>query len=172
MKQGIHLGPPPPRSPAPAGATLFIASALALVLGWLYVSARTQSASLARDVERLEGVLSETSTRPTTPEIRLIAARLRLALDSGASRAVPPTTLLHLVESALPEGVQVTRISFGPSPGPALTLEASAASGDRVTELQKRLMASPLVATASLLEERRLPDRSLAIRAQVGIQGK
>jgi len=153
-------------------AILIAAAAVALVLGVLYQRARVDVTSLAIEVARLEEVLSEAPRATSTEEARLVAARLRLALDSGAAGSIPPTTLLHLVDSTLPDGVKLTRISFGPSPTPSLTLEASAASGDRVTELERRLARSPLVSTTSLLEERRLPDGRLAIRLQVGVERK
>jgi hypothetical protein len=143
---------------------------VALVLGVLYQRARADVASLAIEVGRLEEVISDALPATSTEEARLVAVRLRLALDSGAAGSIPPTALLRLVESTLPDGVQLTRISFGPSP--SLTLEASAASGDRVTELQRRLARSPLVSAPSLLEERRLPDGRLAVRLQVGVERK
>jgi sulfite exporter TauE/SafE len=169
MKDGIHLGPPPGRSPAVRTAILVAAAVLALALGVLYQRARADVRSLAREVERLEEALSQASPAPSTAEARLVAARLRLALASGASSSVPPTALLRLVETALPGGVRLSRVSFGSSPSPSLTLEASSASSDRVTELQRRLAASPLVSSTALLEERRLPEGRLAIRLQVSI---
>jgi hypothetical protein len=152
---------------------LIAAAAGAIVLGVLYQRARAEVVLLASEVGRLEeAALSEASPSAPTEEARLVAARLRLALDSGASSAFPPTALLRLVETALPGEVLLTRLSFGSSPSPSLTLEASAASGDRVTELQRRLAGSPLVSTTSLLEERRLPDGRLAIRVQVAVERK
>jgi hypothetical protein len=116
-------------------------------------------------------MLSEASPAASAVEARLVATRLRLALESGAASSVPPTSLLRLVETALPGEVLLESLSFGSNP-PSLTLEASAASGERVTELQRRLAASPLVSTTSLLEERRLPDGRLSTRLQVGIKQK
>ncbi len=172
MKQGIHLGPPPVRAPVLVGARLLAAAAVAVVLGVLYQRARTDVWSLTLEVGRLEEQLSEALPATSTEEARLVAARLRLALDSGAAGSIPPTALLRLVESTLPDRVKLTSISFGTSPSPSLTLEASTASGDRVTELQRRLARSPWVSATSLLEERRLPDGRLAIRLQVGVERK
>lgn len=172
MREGIHLGPRPARSPALVAAMLIGAAAAALLLGALYWRARGDVRSLASEVGRQEQALSETSLSDSTGEFRLLAARLRLALDSGASSSVPPTAFLRLLETALPVGVLLARLSFASSPSPTLTLEASAASGERVTELQRLLSASPLVSTTSLLEERRLPDGRLAVRLQVGVARK
>jgi Tfp pilus assembly protein PilN len=154
-----------------AAVMLLAAAAAAIVLAVLYQRARADAASLASDVERLERMLSEASPAASAVEARLVATRLRLALESGAASSVPPTSLLRLVETALPGEVLLESLSFGSNP-PSLTLEASAASGDRVTELQRRLASSPLVSTTSLLEERRLPDGRLSTRLQVGIKQK
>lgn len=172
MKQGIHLGRPPARSPVLLSGALLVAGLAGLLLGLFYQRTREDVASLGIEVERLEQALLEAPPAVATEEAPLVAARLRLALDSGASSSVPPTALVRLVDHALPDGVLLDRLSFGSSPSPSLTLEASAASGDRVTELQRRLLASPLVSTTTLLEERRLPDHRLSIRLQVGVARK
>ncbi|HEY7699494.1 MAG TPA: PilN domain-containing protein [Vicinamibacteria bacterium] len=169
MKDGIHLGPPPGRSPVARTAILVAATVFALALAVLYLRARAEVRSLGSEVERLEEALSQASPAPSTEEARLVAARLRLALASGASGSVPPTALLRLMETARPSGVRLSKLSFGSSPSPSLTLEATSASSDRVTELQRRLAASPLVSSTTLLEERRLSEDRLAIRLQVGV---
>lgn len=107
---------------------------------------------------------------PSPERARFVAARLRLALDSGVLGTASATALLRLVESALPEGVVLERLSFNASPQQSLTLEAAALGGDPVTELQRRLSASPFVSATSLLEERRRPDGRLAVRIQVGLE--
>jgi hypothetical protein len=170
MKQGINLGPPQSRSKHLVAAMVIAAGAGALVLGALYTRARADVAALAIEVGRLEEALSKAPGASSPEEARFVAARLRLALDSRASSSIPPTALLRLVESALPEGVVLGRISFNATPSPSLTLEATAPGGDRVTDLQRRLAASPWVSTTSLLEERRLPEGRLALRVQVGLE--
>ncbi len=169
MKQGIHLGPPPARSSFLAWTLLFAAAAAAFVLAVLYLEARSEVDALASEVRDLEEALASSSPGPRPDGKRLVAARFRLALDSGAAGAVSPTELLRIAESALPEGVVLGRLSFIASPQPVLTLEASTVAGDRVTEMQRRLLSSPSVATASLLEERRLADGRLGVRIQVGL---
>ena len=169
MKQGIHLGRPPARSKRPVAALLVAAGAAALALAVLYQRARTEVEALAEEVATLSESLME-SPLPSPDQARFVAARLRLALDSGTPGTVAPTALLRLVESALPEGVLLGSLSFNASPQPSLTLEAVALGGDRVTDLERRLSASPSVSTTSLLEERRLPDGRLAVRIQVGLE--
>jgi hypothetical protein len=169
MKQGIYLGRPPARSSLPQTLALAAAAAAALALAFLYQRTRTEVQALASEVRELERSL-ETSTAETDSEgTRLAVERLRLVLGSGAADALPSTELLHLVESALPEGVLLSRLSFNTAPQPILTLEASTLGGERVTEMERRFRASPLVTTTSLLEERRIPDGRLAVRIQVGL---
>lgn len=170
MKQGINLGRPPARSNFLLTVMLVAAGAGALVLAVLYQRARTQVEALGNEVASLSESLTQSPPTPSPDRARLVAARLRLALDSGTPGTVAPTALLRLVESALPEGVLLERLSFNASPQPSLTLEAVALGGDRVTALQRRLSASPSVSTTSLLEERRLPDGRLAVRIQVGLE--
>jgi Tfp pilus assembly protein PilN len=150
-------------------ALLVAAGAAALALAVLYQRARTEVEALAEEVATLSESLTE-SPPPSPDQARFVAARLRLALDSGTPGTVAPTALLRLVESALPEGVLLGSLSFNASPQPSLTLEAVALGGDRVTDLERRLSASPSVSTTSLLEERRLPDGRLAVRIQVGLE--
>jgi hypothetical protein len=169
MKQGIHLGRPPARSSLFVKTLLLASAAAALVLAVLYLEARAEADALASEVQSLEQALASLSPHHRPDGERLVAARLRLALDSGAAGAVSPTELLRLAESALPEGVVLGRLSFNASPQPVLTLEAATFTGDRVTEMQRRLLASPSVATASLLEERLLADGRLGVRIQVGL---
>lgn len=170
MKQGINLGPPPERSSLPLTAMLVAAAAGALVLALLYQRSRTASDSLADEVASLSASLTEYSPAPSEDRARLVAARLRLALESGAPNTVAATALLRLVESALPHGVVIESLLFNARPQQVLTLEAMAPGGDRVTELQRRLSSSPLVSATSVLEERRLSDGRLAIRIQVGLK--
>jgi hypothetical protein len=172
MKQGINLGRPPARSNLLLTAMLVAAGGGTLVLAVLYQVARTEVEALADEVASLSESLEESQPTPSPDRARFVAARLRLALDSAAPESVPPTSLLRLVESVLPEGVLLERLSFDASPRRSLTLEASALGGDRVTELQRRLSVSPSVSTTSLLEERRLPDGWLAVRIQVDLEPK
>ena len=170
MKQGINLGPPPARSKRPVTAMFVAAGAGAIALAVLYQRARTDVEALANEVASLSESLTESQPAPSPDRARLVAARLRLALESGTPGTVAPTALLRLLESALPQGVLLERLSFNASPQPSLTLEAVALGGDRVTALQRRLSASLSVSTTSLLEERRLPDGRLAVRIQVGLE--
>jgi hypothetical protein len=170
MKQGINLGRPRPRSNLLLTSLLVAAGAAALFLGLLNRRARMELEGLESEVEGLERSLAESPSGPSPDEARLVAARLRLALDSGAAESFPPTALLRLVESALPEAVLLESLSFNASPKPSLTLDALALGGDRVTELERRLAASPFVSTTSLLEERRRPDGRLAVRVQVDLK--
>jgi hypothetical protein len=170
MKQGIYLGPPPARSSLPLTAMLVVAAAGALVLAFLYQRSRTAADSLAAEVASLSASLTESSPAPSADRARLVAARLRLALESGAPDTVAATALLRLVESALPQGVVLESLLFNARPQQVLTLEARAPGGDRVTELQRRLSSSPLVSATSVLEERRLSDGRLAVRIQVGLK--
>ena len=170
MKQGINLGRPPAHSSLPVTVMLVAAVAAALALAFLCQRSRTEAGSLADEVASLEASLTESPPAASPDQARLAAVRLRLALDSGVPGTVAPTALLHLVESALPEGVVLERLSFNASPEQSLTLEAAALGGDRVTELQRRLSASPSVSATSLLEERRRPDGRLAVRIQVGLE--
>jgi hypothetical protein len=175
MKQGIYLGRPPARYNLLLLAMLAAAGAGALVLTVFYQRARTEVEALANEVVSLSRAFSgpegaESPLGPSADRTRFVAARLRLALDSGAPGTVAPTVLLRLVESALPEGVLLGRLSFNASPQQSLTLEAIALGGDRVTELQRRLSASSSVSTTRVLEERRLPDGRLAVRIQVGLE--
>jgi len=154
---------------------LVAAGAGALVLAVLYQRARTEVEELENEVASLSRAFSgpegaESPLSPSPDRTRFVAARLRLALDSGAPGTVAPTALLRLVESALPEGVLLERLSFNASPQQSLTLEAVALGGDRVTELQRRLSSSSSVSMTRVLEERRLPDGRLAVRIQVGLE--
>jgi len=149
---------------------LVAAGAGALVLAVLYQRARTQVEALGNEVASLSESLTQSPSTPSPDRARFVAARLRLALDSGAPESVPPTTLLRLVESALPEGVLLESLSFNRSPRQSLTLDAVALGGDRVTELQRRISTSPSVATTSLLEERRRSDGRLSVRIQVDLE--
>jgi Tfp pilus assembly protein PilN len=175
MKQGIYLGRPPARSNLLLLVMLVAAGAGALVLAVLYQRARTEVEELENEVASLSRAFSgpegaESPLSPSPDRTRFVAARLRLALDSGAPGTVAPTALLRLVESALPEGVLLERLSFNASPQQSLTLEAVALGGDRVTELQRRLSSSSSVSMTRVLEERRLPDGRLAVRIQVGLE--
>jgi hypothetical protein len=153
----------------PVAALLVAAGAAALALAFLHHRSRAEVASLAAEVASLSE--SVTESRPvSSPDRERVAARLRLVLDSGTSRTVPPTAVLRLVESALPEGVVLERLSFSASPQQSLTLDAVAPGGDAVTELQRRLSAAPLVSSTDLLEERRLADGRVAARIQVGLE--
>jgi len=170
MKQGINLGRPPAGSIRPLIALVVAAGAAALALGFLYHRSRVEAASLASEVASLSESLIEPPAALSADRERFVAARLRLALDSGALGTVSPTALLRLVEKALPEGVVVGRLSFNASPQQSLTLDAVALGGDLVTELQRRLSAAPLVSSTGLLEERRLADGRVAVRIQVGLE--
>ncbi len=170
MKQGINLGRPPARSSLAVTVMLVAAAAAALALAFLYQRSRMEAESLANEVASLSESLTESPPAPSPERARFVAARLRLALDAGVPATVPATALLRLVESALPEGVVLERLTFNASPQQSLTLEAVALGGDRVTELQRRLSASPSVSATSLLEERRRPDGRLAVRIQVGLE--
>jgi len=170
MKQGINLGRPPASSSLPVAAMLVAALGAALVLAVLYQRALAQVEALESEVASLSDSLTEDPPAASPDRARFVADRLRLALDSGTPGSSSPTALLHLVESVLPDGVLLGRLSFTASPQPTLTLEASALGGDRVTELQRRLSSSPLVSATSVLEERRLPDGRLAVRIQVGLE--
>ena len=170
MKQGINLGRPPARSNLLLTVMLVAAGAGTLVLALLYQRARTEVEALGNEVASLSESLTQAPPTPSPDRARFVAARLGLALDSGAPESVPPTALLRLVESALPEGVLLESLSFNASPRQSLTLDAAALGGDRVTELQRRLSASPSVATTSLLEERRRSDGRLAVRIQVDLE--
>ena len=176
MKQGIYLGRPPARSNLLLLAMLVAAGAGALVLAVLYQRARTEVEELANEVASLSRAFSrpvegaESPLSPSPDRTRFVAARLRFALDSGAAGSVPPTALLRLVESALPEGVLLERLSFNAIPQQSLTLEAVALGGDRVTELQRRLSSSSSGSTTRVLEEHRLPDGRLAVRIQVDLE--
>ncbi len=176
MKQGIYLGPPPARSNLLLAVLLVAAGAGALVLAVVYQRARTEVEELANEVASLSRAFSrpvegaESPLSPSPDRTRFVAARLRLGLDSGAPDTVAPTALLRLVESALPQGVVLERLSFTASPQQSLTLEAVALGGDGVTELQRRLSASSPVSTTRVLEERRLADGRLAVRIQVGLE--
>ncbi len=170
MKQGINLGPPAARSLRPLVLLLAAAGAGALLLAVLYQRARSDVEKLGVEVARLSESLEASTPGPSSEGAQFIASRLRLALDSGAPESVPPTGLLRLVTSALPEGTRLDSLSFNANPRPILTLDASTLGGDHATELQRRLASSPLVAATSLLEERRLPDGRLAIRVQVVLE--
>jgi hypothetical protein len=169
MKQGINLGRPPARSMRPVAALLVAAGAAALALAFLHHRSRAEVDSLGAEVASLSESIIE-SRAGSSPDRERVAARLRLALDSGTLRTVPPTAVLRLVESALPEGVVLGRFSFSASPQQSLTLDAVAPGGDLVTELQRRLSAAPYVNSTDLLEERRLADGRVAVRVQVGLE--
>ena len=171
MKQGIHLGRPPARSNLLVTALLVAAGTAALALAFLHHRSRMEVASLASEVASLSESLVE-SPAASSPDRERVAARLRLALDSGTLGTVAPTALLRLVESALPEGVVLGRLSFNASPQQSLTLDAVALGGDLVTELQRRLVAAPIVSSTGLLEESRLADGRVAVRIQVGLEPK
>ncbi len=171
MKQGIHLGRPKPRLGRFVALLFAAAGAGTLVMGVLYQSARTENAALANEVVSLQEFLEKTEPRLPSDEDRSVAARLRLALDAGASGAIPPTAVLGLVESTLPENVVLERLSYGTSPKPGIQLDVSTLDSERVTELQRRLQAAPLVSATSLLEERRLEGGRLAVRIQVDLEG-
>lgn len=103
---------------------------------------------------------------------RELLARLRAALDIGTMAAVPPTEVLRLLESTLPEGVVLVSVSIEPSPPRAsLTLEAVAESASDVTKMQESVAGSDRVASTELLEERRAPDGTLSVRLQVNLHG-
>jgi hypothetical protein len=55
-------------------------------------------------------------------------------------------------------------------PNRSLLLEAFAADAERVTELQRRMTRSSLVAATRLLEERRSVDGRLLVRLQVDLR--
>jgi hypothetical protein len=170
MKQGIHLGPPPARSSLPVlMALLVVAAAAAVVLALIHQRTRSEVRALEREVRSLEEAREPSAQGPGPEEARRQAERLRLVLGSGASDTVSPTDLIRLVDGALPEGVVLGRLSFSAAPEPVLMLEASTMDGDRITELERRLRASPSVATTSLLEERRLADGRLGLRLQVDL---
>ena len=91
-------------------------------------------------------------------------------LASGALDALPPTALIDLLDEALPDGVRVTGLAIKASPpGPSMTVEATARSAETVTELQRRMDASPLVRATSVLDERRAADGTLVVRLQVDL---
>jgi hypothetical protein len=172
MKQGINLGPPPSRSGGlrAALATLLAAAAAgALVLSILYGRARAEVQSLESDVASREALAPGGSREGALSRegMHFLGARLRLALDAGTPESLRPTSILRLVETALPGGIEVESLTYDRSPRPSLTLEASALGGDRVTELQRRFAASASVSSTRLLEERRLPDGRLTVRIQV-----
>jgi hypothetical protein len=169
MKQGINLGRPPARSMRPVIALVVSAGVAALALALLHHRSRMEVDSLESEIARLSGPLIESSEAPS-PDRERAAVRLRLALDSGTVNTASPTALLHLVESALPEGVVLGRLSFNASPQQSLTLDAVALGGDLVTELQRRLSTAPLVSSTGLLEERRLEDGRVAVRIQVRLE--
>ncbi len=170
MKQGINLGRPPARTNRPVAALLVASGAAALVLAFLHYRSHIEVDSLAGEVASLSESLIESESSSSPDRERFVAARLRLALDSGTLATVSPTALLRLVEGALPEGVVLGRLSFNARPQQSLTLDAVALGSDRVTELQRRLSAAPLVSSTGLLEERRLADGRVAVRIQVGLE--
>jgi hypothetical protein len=172
MRQGIYLGRPPARSSRAVSIALVAAAAAALGLAVLYQRTRSQVDALASEVQGLERALEPSASDPASGGERFVAERLRLVLGSGAADAVPPTELLRLVESALPDETVLGRLSYSATPEPTLTLEATTVGGDRVTEMERRLQASPSVATTSLLEERRLADGRLGVRIRVGLAGR
>ncbi|MGH9323312.1 MAG: PilN domain-containing protein [Vicinamibacteria bacterium] len=168
MKQGIHLGPRPARPPLLAVAVLFTAAAL--ILGILYVRADREVAELGEDVARRERELTFEAAPLPEERARVVASRLRAVLDAGIVDGVPPTTVLRFVTSALPEDVVLSSLAIdGSPPERTVTLEAEALGGERVSELQRRLSASPWVAKTTLLEERRLEDGGLAVRLHLEI---
>ena len=169
MKQGIYLGRPSARSSLPEMLVVAAAATAGLVLGFQYQRTRAEVESLASEVRQHEGSLGTSAAGTDSEEARLAVERLRLVLGSGAADAVPTTELLRLVDSALPEGVVLSSLSFDAEPRPTLTLEASTLGGERVTEMERRLRASPLVAGTSLLAERRTGDGRLEVRIQVGL---
>ena len=170
MKQGIHLGRPPSRSTRPVRAILLAAGAAAVLLAVLCLRSRGEVEALRDQIESLSRSLADSPPAASPDRSRLVAGRLRLAFDSGVAETLPPTHLLRLVESALPEGVRLESLSFRAAPRPGLSLEATASAGERVTELQRRLSESPLVSITELLEERRLEDGRFAARIQVGLE--
>ncbi len=157
MKSGIHLGRPPTRT-APSSIDSAPRRRGRGPRARGSVSADPIGSRCALEPGARLGAVALGASAPAPGETPLVATRLRLALDSGVTEALPPTELLRLVESALPEGVLLGRLSFNATPQPILTLEATTLSGDRVTEMERRLLSSPAVATTSLLEERRLAD--------------
>ncbi|HEY7819463.1 MAG TPA: hypothetical protein VIG29_14660 [Vicinamibacteria bacterium] len=172
MKQGINLGRPRSGSGgfrAAIAALLAAAAAGALLLSILYGRARAEVELLASDVASREALaLDESRRNELSPEgMQFVGARLRLALDSGTPESLRPTSILRLVETALPGGIEVESLTYDRSPRPSLTLEASSLGGDRVTELQRRFAASASVLSTRLLEERRLPDGQITVRIQV-----
>jgi hypothetical protein len=170
MRQGIHLGAASARPKHPV--TALVASALvgALALGILCQRERGKIEAFENEIARLEEAFRGSPSRTAIEQARFAAARLSFALDSGAPESVPPTALLHLAEKALPQGIVLERLSFDGSGERSLTIEASALGDDRVTELQRRLLASAFVAATRVLEERRLPDGGLTVRVQVDLR--
>lgn len=170
MKQGINLGRPPSRSTRPMAAILVAAGAAAVVLAGLCLRSREEVEALRTEIASLSRSLAESPPGAFPDRSRLVAGRLRLAFDSRVAETGPPTHLLQLVESALPDGVRLESLSFRAAPRPGLSLEATAIASEGVTELQRRLSESPLVSVTELLEERRLEGGRLAARIQVGLE--
>lgn len=174
MKKGIHLGPPLAKWSGPAAFALVVLVVLAAALAGLgyrtYRQVTTLRLELRGGGEQREAV--PPSTAPASGEsARAPALRLRSVLQSGMLAATPPTEALGTVASALPDGVNLASLSLKASPPKrSLLLEALAVDAERVTELQRRMARSPLVAATRLLEERRSAEGRLLVRLQVDLR--
>lgn len=169
MKRGLHLGPKPPHTRTLARLLLVVLVAALGLQGARFLEAR-------REVIRLRSELTGLEARAGAPEPdgaaggAMLASRLRAVVASGALDAFPPTALLDLLQDALPDGVVVSGLAIQAAPSaPSLTVDAVARTADAVTELQRRMDASPLVRATSVLDERRVPDGALAVRLQVDL---
>jgi hypothetical protein len=168
VKQGIYLGPPRPKLPGIIRGLGLAMAAAAVLLGVFVVRDRREVAELRRDVERLT---EEVSSAPAAAGVHPgVASSLETVLVSGLLDTVAPTDALRLLSSSLPEGMTLVNASLDASPpNRTLTLEATAASAGEVTELERRMSASPMVSGTTLLEERRLPGGALSVRLEVNL---
>lgn len=171
MREGLHLGRRPSRSRALAPLALLLLLGVAALELVLYVKAREAAVELGAEIAALRGS-SSSGTPGSSGDLAPLVPRLRAVVASGTLEAFPLTRILELVESHLPEGVTVSALSIQASPpGPGIAIDAVARSAADVTELERRISSSPLVASTSVLEERRMRDGALAVRLQVELEG-
>lgn len=167
MKQGIHLGPPLRSGPSFVGAVLLVALAATFLHGAAWVRARLDVESRREAIERRRELLGQEATRLDVDARAM--SQLAAALDLGAAELTPATELLDEIASRLPSSVTLTSIGLS---GDALVLEGVANDPASVSELQRDMSASPLVAGTRLLEERRAPSGRLAVRLRLDLAGE
>ena len=168
MRRGIYLGPAIHRGERVLRGVV-AAAALALVAHGTWLVWERADLQAARERVETAGASARLeASRAWSDEQRGALGLARSVVSSGVTLVPAPTRLVRLVQEVLPADVRLVSLTLDPAANvPTMTLEAVASDDRAVSELERRIAASPSVERNRMLEERRAPDGSVALRVQI-----